>query len=280
MIRINQIKVPIVHTEDTIRAKIEKLIKTKDFNIEKIVKKSIDARDKQELMYIYTIDITTKNENKLLLRYGNNNNIMSTSYHGYKLPFENLPKNEIEKSLRPIIIGAGPAGYFCGLYLARMGFKPIIFERGMNVEERSMTVEAFWRGEQINTECNVSFGEGGAGTFSDGKLNTGIKDKMGRIGAVISDFISFGAPEDIRYLNKPHIGTDELKKVLVNMRQEIMALGGEIYFNSCFIDYKLVEKFKDKTTYNVIIKNMFNMLFRNHYFCRVYIFFKLQLFRF
>ena len=137
-----------------------------------------------------------------------------------------------------------------------MGFRPIIFERGMKVEERSEAVEGFWNGTQsINPNCNVSFGEGGAGTFSDGKLNTGIKDKYGRINAVINDFISFGAPEDIGYLNKPHIGTDELKKVLVNMRNEIIKLGGQIHFNSCFIDYK-IKKNTPKNSYVVTIKDL------------------------
>ncbi len=253
MIRINQIKVPIKHNEATIIKRIEKIIKTKDFRIEKIVKKSIDARDKDNLNYIYTIDITVSNESKLLSRFGNNNNIMSTECQDYNIfqQFQALPEGT--SISRPIIIGAGPAGYFCALYLSRMGFKPIVFERGMPVEERSKEVESFWNGHKINPNCNVSFGEGGAGTFSDGKLNTGIKDRMGRIKAVVNDFISFGAPEDIGYLNKPHIGTNELKKVLVNMRQEIIRLGGEIYFNSCFIDYKTNNDYTDK--YTVIIKN-------------------------
>ncbi|MBR3833569.1 MAG: FAD-dependent oxidoreductase [Lachnospiraceae bacterium] len=252
MIRLNQIKVPIIHNEETIRTKIEKIIKTKDFTIKNIVKKSIDARDKNELMYIYSLDIKANNENIILKRLGNNNNIMSTKELIYELPYECTDPNITS----PIIIGAGPAGYFCGLYLAKMGFRPIIFERGMKVEERSEAVEGFWNGTQsINPNCNVSFGEGGAGTFSDGKLNTGIKDKYGRINAVINDFISFGAPEDIGYLNKPHIGTDELKKVLVNMRNEIIKLGGQIHFNSCFIDYK-IKKNTPKNSYVVTIKDL------------------------
>lgn len=254
MIRINQIKVPIEHNEGTIEEKIEKLIKSKNFTIERIVKKSIDARDKQDLMYIYTVDVSSKDEDRILAKSRNNNNIMSTKDMIYKLPFTDKPEETLYHIKRPIIIGAGPAGYFCGLYLARMGFKPIIFERGMKVEERSKVVESFWNGDKINPECNVSFGEGGAGTFSDGKLNTGIKDKMGRIGAVINDFISFGAPEDIGYLNKPHIGTDELKKVLVNMRHEIISLGGEIHFNSCFVDYD-IDMTSDKPIYTAHIRN-------------------------
>ncbi len=254
MIRISQIKVPIVHNQDTIKAKIEKIIKSKDFTIEKIVKKSIDARNKQDLMYIYTIDIKSKEQEKILSKNSNNNNIMLTKEQVYTIPYSASSKINSSAFERPIIIGAGPAGYFCGLYLARMGFKPIIFERGMKVEERTKAVEGFWRGEDINRECNVSFGEGGAGTFSDGKLNTGIKDKMGRISAVINDFISFGAPEDIGYLNKPHIGTDELKKVLINMRKEIISLGGDIYFNSQLIDYQ-INASESKPIYTAYIKD-------------------------
>lgn len=255
MIRISQIKVPIVHNEETIRVKIEKIIKTKDFTIEKIIKKSIDARDKQELLYIYTVDIAVKDDNIILSKYRNNNNIMLTKDNIYKFPFTQIDSNTSNNFQRPIIIGAGPAGYFCGLYLARIGLKPIIFERGKKVEERSKVVEDFWNGALINPECNVSFGEGGAGTFSDGKLNTGIKDKMGRISAVIKDFIDFGAPDDIGYLNKPHIGTDCLKNVLVNMRQEIITLGGDIHFDSCFIDYNITDTINDRNIYEISIKN-------------------------
>lgn len=253
MLRISQIKVPVNQGREQLENKISKLIKTKDFNIVKIVKKSIDARDKSALMYIYTVDVEVNNldEGKLLSKYGNNNNVMLTNDSNYIIPFS----NSVSHNSRPIIIGAGPAGYFCGLYLARMGFKPIIFERGKSVDERSKVVEDFWNGEKINPECNVSFGEGGAGTFSDGKLNTGIKDKMGRIKAVIDDFISFGAPEDIGYLNKPHIGTDELKMVLKNMRHEITKLGGSIYFDSCFIDYSILEKNNDKQLYSIKIRD-------------------------
>lgn len=255
MIRISQIKVPIVHTEETITNKIEKLISTKDFIINRIVKKSIDSRDKNNLLYIYTVDISSNNEKHILSKLSNSNNIMLTNECIYKLPYQLDISTSQNNYYRPIIIGAGPAGYFCGLYLARMGFKPIIFERGKGVEERSKVVEGFWNGEKINSECNVSFGEGGAGTFSDGKLNTGIKDKMGRISAVINDFIKFGAPEEIGYLNKPHIGTDELKKVLVNMRQEIIRLGGEIHFNSCFLNYNTISKDKGKNQYSVTIRD-------------------------
>ena len=233
MIRINQIKVSVSSDTNKLKDKISQIIRTTDFTLEKIVKRSIDARDKNNLIYIYSVDIKTSKEKEILSKNRNNNNIMLTKQEKYIFPC----KKENKNSLNPIIIGAGPAGYFCGLYLARAGFNPIIFERGKSVEERTEDVNNFWNGEKINPESNVSFGEGGAGTFSDGKLNTGIKDKNNRITGFIQDFVKFGAPKDISYLNKPHVGTDELKTVLVNMRKEITELGGTINFKSKFVGY-------------------------------------------
>lgn len=241
MIRINQIKVPVdinQDIQDILNHKISKLLRTKDYRLERIVKKSIDARDKEQLMYIYAVDVSCGNE-KAVLSSNHNNNIMSTKEEKYIFP---VTRNAdfSDSSASPVIIGAGPAGYFCGLYLARAGFRPVIIERGKAVEERTRDVHAFWDGGAVNPESNVSFGEGGAGTFSDGKLNTGIKDPMGRIGAVIDDFISFGAPEEIGYLNKPHVGTDMLKHVMRQMREEIIACGGEIHFQSKFTGLKKI----------------------------------------
>ncbi len=248
MLRLNQIKVSVSKDMEELNTKIENILKTKDFTIVKIIKKSIDARDKDKLLYIYSVDVETKNEKQILDKAAkrNNNNIMLTPNHKYCFPITKSKDN----ILSPVIVGAGPAGYFCGLYLARQGYKPIIIERGKPVEERTKDVLAFWNGDNVNPNSNVSFGEGGAGTFSDGKLNTGIKDKMGRIGAVIDDFISFGAPKDIEYLNKPHIGTDELKKVLYNMRQEIISLGGAVYFYTKFSDFET----NSDGTYNIILE--------------------------
>lgn len=239
MIRVNQIKIPVAAQSNALQKKVGSILRTNKFSIVRIVKKSIDARHKDKLMYIYSVDVSVDDENGILKRKRNDNNIMLTDEAKYSLPLHNF-ENNLSQDVRPVIVGAGPAGYFCGLYLARMGFKPIIFERGKMVSERSKDVENFWNGGVINPESNVSFGEGGAGTFSDGKLNTGIKDNSGRIRAVIDDFISFGAPCDIGYLSKPHIGTDELKKVLVNMRQEIIRLGGEIHFEAKLTDIECI----------------------------------------
>lgn len=238
MIRINQIKLPIDTGEDKLNKKIASLLKTKDYSFERIVKKSIDARDKDNLMYIYSVDVKCKNERDVL-RKVHNNNIMVTETEKYIFPVKNVFSDNHENAARPVIVGAGPAGYFCGLYLARAGYKPIIIEQGKDVDARTKDVGSFWNGGAINRSSNVSFGEGGAGTFSDGKLNTGIKDKSGRITAFIEDFISFGAPEEIGYINKPHVGTDELINVMKNLRAEIISLGGEVCFETKFIGYKL-----------------------------------------
>ncbi len=238
MIRISNIKVPVGSQENILLKKIQGIIKTDKFTLNRIVKCSIDSRKKNELMYIYSVDVETSEQEQILKKNINNNNITLTKTEKYTFPC----KKNNQGGLKPIIIGAGPAGYFCGLYLARAGFEPLIFERGKSVEERTKDVEEFWNGDKINPDSNVSFGEGGAGTFSDGKLNTGIKDKYGRIDSFINDFIKFGAPEDIAYNNKPHVGTNELKKVLVNLRQEIISFGGQVNFNSRFVGYEIINE--------------------------------------
>ena len=233
MLRINQIKIPVQEDElPALKKKIDKMLRCRQPYRFHIIRKSLDARDKMNLMHIYTVDIELDDLHSISNKIIDNKNIMSTKEAKYNFPYLTTKKNP----LRPVIIGAGPAGYFAALQLARAGYCPVVFERGKSVEERTIDVEAFWNGTQlICANSNVSFGEGGAGTFSDGKLNTGIKDKSGRIQAVIRDFIRFGAPEEIAYLNKPHIGTDVLKHVMKNMRSEIRACGGEIFFSHQFV---------------------------------------------
>lgn len=245
MLRINQIKIPVTAIDNSDKAaekkmleeKLERIIGTRDYKLEGIVKKSIDARKKENLSYIYSVEISSKHENQILNKNRNNNNIMSTKRRKYIFPV----KKTGEGAGFPVIVGAGPAGYFCGLYLARAGYKPIILERGKCVNEREQDVEGFWKGEAINPESNVSFGEGGAGTFSDGKLNTGIKDREGRIQAVVKDFIKYGAPCDIGYISKPHIGTDYLKGIMEAMRTDIISMGGSVLFETRFEGYEECE---------------------------------------
>ncbi len=255
MLRINEIKVPVLAGEDELYEQIARRLKSSDFTLERIVKKSIDARDKKKLEFIYAVDVSVSNEKKYLSC--DSKYIMLTKEARYAFPYGNTDNALTE---RPVIIGAGPAGYFAALYLARAGFKPLLYERGADVDTRTKVVDSFWKGSPIDRNTNAQFGEGGAGTFSDGKLASGIKDKSGRIKAVLECFVSFGAPGDIAYLAKPHIGTDRLKTVLKNMRAEIERLGGEIHFNSYMnalaksddgeIEYEIVrggESFTGKT---------------------------------
>lgn len=174
-----------------------------------ILKKSIDARHKNDIKIIYTVGVK----------------------EDLKIEYEKVYTDE-----KVVIAGAGPAGLFSALYLARHGIKPIIFERGDKVENRTKKVEEFLSGGRLNEDCNVQFGEGGAGTFSDGKLNTGINNRL--IDRVLQDFVTFGAPHDILYLNKPHIGSDKLKTTVINLRKEIERLGGRFYFNTKIEDLR------------------------------------------
>ena len=232
MIRINQVKLPVEHTSDALHKKVQELLNYKEPMDVEIVKRSLDARKKPQLFYVYMVDVAVpeKEEGKLLKRC-RNNQIQKVEPVKYEFPVKHYKGTE-----RPVIVGMGPAGLFCGYMLAKAGFRPLLLERGKCVEERSRDVEAFWETGRLNTESNVQFGEGGAGTFSDGKLNTLIKDKYGRNKEVLRIFVKHGAPEEILYDYKPHIGTDILKKIVRSMREEILALGGEVRFETKVTD--------------------------------------------
>lgn len=232
-IRINQIKLPLRHRDDALEEKIIKLLKIKkDAMIRyEIVKKSIDARDKTDIRYVYSVDVFLMDYKKINKRIFNQN-ILLTEKNEYHFEISGSK----EMTHRPVIAGLGPAGLFCGYYLAKHGYRPLILERGKDVDQRQQDVETFWKTGELNTESNVQFGEGGAGTFSDGKLNTLVKDKTGRNREVLNTLVRFGAKEEIRYKNKPHIGTDELQGIVKRMREEICALGGEIKFSAKLTD--------------------------------------------
>lgn len=232
MIRINQVKLPVEHAESMLHKKVQELLNYKGPMDVEIVKRSLDARKKPQLFYVYVVDVAVpeKEEGKLLKRC-HNNRIQKIEPVKYEFPVKYYKGME-----RPVIVGMGPAGLFCGYVLAKAGFRPILLERGKCVEDRSRDVEAFWETGHLNTESNVQFGEGGAGTFSDGKLNTLIKDKYGRNKEVLRIFVKHGAPEEILYDYKPHIGTDILKKIVRSMREEIIALGGEVRFETRVTD--------------------------------------------
>ena len=236
MIRIRHINVAIDEDENELITKCAKKLKTNKENIEeyKIVKKSIDARDKQNIVFCYEVDIKAKNEDEIL-RKNKSKDIFEASNTQYEFKI----KGKQKMKNRPVIVGSGPAGLFCGYMLASYGYKPIIIERGEQIEKRVKTVETFWKEGNLNKESNVQFGEGGAGTFSDGKLNTLVKDKMGRNKKVLEMFVEAGAPNEILYLNKPHIGTDLLRNVIINLRNKIIDMGGDIRYNSCLTNIEI-----------------------------------------
>ena len=239
MIRIQQLnlEIPSFQTEEEydnyqkiqIEKKIIKLLKinTKDILSWEIIRRSLDARKKPTLFYSYIVDVSVKNEAEILKRC-KQKNVSSVTPQEYVFPQVNSPSD----NPRPVIVGLGPAGLFCGYYLAKNGYKPIILERGKQVEQRLQDVEEFWNTGVLNTTSNVQFGEGGAGTFSDGKLNTLVKDKYGRNKEVLKVFVENGAPDKILYVQKPHIGTDILMDVVRNMRNKMLKWGAEIHYET------------------------------------------------
>ena len=234
MLQVNQIKLPITHNEADLKHKISKILKLskqQGFTY-KITKQSIDARKKPELFYVYSCLVDIDKPEKVC-KNAKNPNVILVNEKSYELP---MCGTEALKH-PPLIIGAGPAGLFAAYTLCLAGYKPILIERGKPVEERSKDVEEFWKTGVLNTSSNVQFGEGGAGTFSDGKLNTVVKDPMKRNSFVLETFVKFGAPEAILYENKPHIGTDILCDVITKMRAFLLEKGTAIYFNTCAKDF-------------------------------------------
>ena len=252
MIQISQMKLPPDHTREDMERKIAKLLKLPREAVShfEVVKKSVDARKKPEIFFVYTVWVEVKNE-AAAVKKAKNKNVMLFQPAAYEFPGIKSEGGLTGRGIRgqgadrPVIIGSGPAGLFCGLMLARSGCRPLILERGKAVEERVRDVEAFWQGGALNPESNVQFGEGGAGTFSDGKLNTLVKDPQGRGRFVLQCFVEAGADPDILYMQKPHIGTDVLRRVVKNLREEILRLGGEIRFQSCVTDF-LITKYPAK----------------------------------
>ncbi len=231
MIQISQIKTD-AHIKDQKKALdhyIQKKLGLKNIPAYDIVKKSLDARHKPQLFYVYTVNVHLSDETKIRIS-DKDRHISKISEKHYIWP-EGTLKHDADKSPnRPVIVGMGPAGLFCAYMLSLSGCRPIVFERGKSVEERVKDVEDFFETGRLNAESNIQFGEGGAGTFSDGKLNTMVSDRSFRSGEVLRIFVKNGAPENILYDSKPHIGTDILRTVVKNMRKAILDNGGEIYF--------------------------------------------------
>lgn len=200
-----------------------------DIKSVKIVRRSVDARKKPEIFYIYTLDVEVKDQERVLRRFrGRDGLVSSVRPVVYRFP----GPGERKLAKPPVIVGMGPAGLFCGYFLALGGYRPILLERGKCVEERQEDVERFWKTGRLDPSSNVQFGEGGAGAFSDGKLNTLVKDRDGRNGVVLETLVKFGAKDSILYEAKPHIGTDVLCRIVGAMRREILRLGGTVRFSS------------------------------------------------
>ena len=229
--RLTELKLPLAHSDSELHAAILKRlgIAADDLLGFSIFRRSYDARKPSAIVFIYTLDVELENEKAVLARLRGDRHVgptPDTSYHFVaRAP-------QTPGQARPVVIGTGPCGLFAGLILAQMGFRPLILERGKAVRERTQDTWGLWRKGQLNPESNVQFGEGGAGTFSDGKLYSQIKDPAYRGRKVLTEFVKAGAPAEILYVSKPHIGTFKLVTMVENMRAEIEALGGEIRFGS------------------------------------------------
>ena len=234
MIRINQLSLPVDHGKETLKKKAARILKVPEASIVRLhlVRRSIDERKKGQLLYSYIVDVeldSKKKEEQAVFK-AKNPNVRMERTEKYKCPSPGLTPIPT----RPVIVGAGPAGLFAALLLAENGYRPILLEQGDPVEEREKRVEQFWRQgfSALDPYSNVQFGEGGAGTFSDGKLNTLVKDESGRNRKVLEVFTEHGADEEILYDSHPHIGTDVLRQVVRGIRERIRSRGGEVRFRS------------------------------------------------
>ncbi len=255
MLRVSNIKLSLEDAKNVqeeqkkLRKAICDKLRVKEDEIEtwNIFKKSVDARKKQAIVLVYTLDVSLKamkREEKIAAHFIKKG-IEQTPDMSYEEPVAgNLPME-----YRPVIVGTGPAGLFAGLFLARRGYKPLLLERGDDVDRRTSAIQTFWKNGILDTKSNVQFGEGGAGTFSDGKLTTLINDKRCR--TILHSFITAGAPEDILYKSKPHIGTDILRQTVKNIREEIIRLGGEVRFRSQMTDILI----KDRAVKGVVVNH-------------------------
>ena len=229
--RLNELKLPLDHTESELNAAILKRlgITADELVGYSIFRRSYDARKPSAIVFIYSLDVELKNGATVLKRLRGDRHVGPTPDTAYHFVTK-APQSAF--ALRPLVIGTGPCGLFAGLILAQMGFRPLILERGKAVRERTQDTWGLWRKGQLDPESNVQFGEGGAGTFSDGKLYSQIKDPAFRGRKVLTEFVKAGAPPEILYVSKPHIGTFKLVTMVENMRAEIVALGGEVRFQS------------------------------------------------
>ena len=234
MIRITQLKLPYDYKSRNLRKALIKKLRIPDTRLLDfmIARKSLDARDSSRLCWSFTVDVTLQNESEYL-KHCRDPKIQPSPRVSYRCPESGTGI----LSERPVVIGSGPAGLFAAYFLAKEGYRPILIERGAPVEERIRSVNLFWENHVLDPDSNIQFGEGGAGTFSDGKLYTGVHDPSGRNGLVLQTFADHGAPKEILYSNKPHLGTDVLVRILSEMRQEIQRNGGEYRFHTTFEEF-------------------------------------------
>jgi len=242
MLRLNEIKLPLNHEEPELAKAILARLKISPEQMLgfTVYKRSYDARKKANISLIYSVDVETTDDAGILARRTDDKHLMPSPDMAYKFVAQGV--NAHGRQPRPVVIGMGPCGLFAALILAQMGLKPIVLERGKTVRERTKDTFGFWRKRVLNPESNVQFGEGGAGTFSDGKLYSQISDPKHYGRKVLTEFVKSGAPEEIIYVSKPHIGTFRLVKMVENMREEITALGGEIRFEQRVTDFDIREE--------------------------------------
>lgn len=231
MLRVSNLKIDVIknNPRDVLVKKLG--IKDSDLISYKIHKKSIDSRNKSQVFYVYELDIELKNEDKYLKSKKVDIRLVDVTEYNYKY--------DVKSNEKIVVVGSGPAGLFCAYLLALNGLKPLVIERGYDIDKRNEVVNTFFETNVLDCKSNVCFGEGGAGTYSDGKLNTGVKDKEGRIPFILKTFYECGADEDITYEAHPHIGTDVLQGVVKNLRNKIIALGGSFRFESTLTDIVL-----------------------------------------
>lgn len=247
MIQIQQLKIRADGGSEELKKKAAAVLRIPEKEILHIerIRQSIDARKKPDIYYIYCVEVEVKKEKQVLEKALGRKGIREKVSKSDRVIYQYPKAPEGKEYGRTVVVGAGPGGLFCAYLLALAGLRPILLERGCSVEERQAAVEEFWRTGRLDRDSNVQFGEGGAGTFSDGKLNTLVRDKEGRNRAVLETFVKFGAGEEILYEAKPHIGTDVLSGVVSRMRREIIALGGQVRFCSRVTDLLLEENSGD-----------------------------------